>query len=183
MRVLRLRGCVHLEAATGKPALRQLIALELNAEQRRAVEAPFEQCFAILGAPGTGKSTVLAQRIARVRALHPHGDPLVLESPQSLEVYAGELLGSLGVATTVVDDVEAERTFAQACSPLFALQWEELARHQLDPEVPGLRSPQWFLESAFRLIRRLRDAAVEPARYQHHAPGPGRLRKGLPRPP
>jgi superfamily I DNA/RNA helicase len=165
MRVLRLRGCVHLEAATGKPALRQLIALELDAEQRRAVEAPFEECFAILGAPGTGKSTALAQRIARVRALHRNGDPLVLESPRSLEVYAAELLGSLGVATTLVDDVEAARIFAQACSPLFALQWEELARHQLDPEVPGLRSPQWFGESAFRLIRRLRDAAVEPAEF------------------
>jgi superfamily I DNA/RNA helicase len=50
-------------------------------------------------------------------------------------------------------------------SPLFELRWPEFAQEQLDPEVPGLRSPQRFLQSAFRLIRRLGDASVDPALF------------------
>ncbi len=65
----------------------------------------------------------------------------------------------------LIDDVEAELLFAEACEPLFSLTWEEFAGKQLDPEVPGLRSPARFLESAFRLIRRLRDADVEPSLF------------------
>ena len=63
-----------------------------------------------------------------------------------------------GTPVTLVDDVEAEAVFASACAPFFALEWDELVAEQLDPEVPGLRSPGRFLSSAFRLIRRLRDA-------------------------
>ena len=70
-----------------------------------------------------------------------------------------------GAAVSLVDDVEAEFLFAHACAPLFALQWEEFARNQLDPEVPGLRSPERFMQAAFRLIRGLRDAGVDPARF------------------
>jgi superfamily I DNA/RNA helicase len=146
-----------------------LIALELTGEQRRAVEAPFEECLAILGPASSGKSTALAERVARLRSLHPKADPLLFDSQRSIDEYAAALLGSHGAGTVLVDDVEAELLFAQACSPLFALEWEEFARNQLDPEVPELRSPQWFLESAFRLIRRLRDAAVEPAEFLSRA--------------
>lgn len=142
-----------------------MIALDLTNEQRRAVDAPFEECFAILGPASSGKSTALAERIARARALNPQADPLVLESQESIDAYAAASLGSPGVATKLIDDVEAELLFAQACSSLFAMEWDEFARNQLDPEVPGLRSPKWFLESAFRLIRRLRDAAVEPSEF------------------
>ncbi len=146
-----------------------MIALELTGEQRRAVEAPFDECLAILGPASSGKSTALAERIARLRSLHPQAEPLVFGSQRSIDEYAAVLLGSLGAGTALVDDVEAELLFAQACSPLFAMEWEEFARNQLDPEVPGLRSPKWFLESAFRLIRRLRDAAVEPAQFLSYA--------------
>ena len=55
--------------------------------------------------------------------------------------------------------------FTRACIPLFELRWPEFAQEQLDPEVPGLRSPQRFLQSAFRLIRRLGDASVDPALF------------------
>ena len=65
----------YATACANKPppeaaAFRKLIALELTAEQRAAVEAPLDGCFAILGAAGTGKSTALARaRCARARAL------------------------------------------------------------------------------------------------------------------
>jgi superfamily I DNA/RNA helicase len=146
-----------------------LIALELTAEQRSAVDAPYDECFAILGASGTGKSTALAERIARVRELHPGAEPLAIDSQRGLDTYAAALLASQRVELTLVDDVEAELLFAEVCAPLFSLQWQEFAQNQLDPEVPGLRSPERFLQSAFRLIRRLRDADVEPALFLSRA--------------
>ena len=39
----------------------------------------------------------------------------------------------------------------------------------LDPEVPALRTPERFLRSAFRLIRRLRDADVSPMLFLSRA--------------
>jgi superfamily I DNA/RNA helicase len=137
-----------------------LIALELTDEQRRAVEAPYDGCFAIFGAAGTGKSTALHDRAARARARTPQVEPLIVRSPRDLDDYAVRLLNANGVPATLVDDVEASLIFAESAAPLFSLQWEEFAQQQLDPEVPGLRSPERFLQSAFRLIRRLRDAAV-----------------------
>jgi hypothetical protein len=136
--------------------------LRLTAEQQSAVDASYEGCFAISGAAGSGKSTALAERIERARALHPDARALVLPSPRRLDEYAGELLRECGVAVTLVDDVEGELLFESACGSLFALEWEEFARDQLDPEVPGLARPERFLESAFRLIRRLREADVDP---------------------
>ena len=140
-----------------------MISSELTAEQHGAIDAPFEECFAILGGPATGKSAALAQRLARVRELYPNAQPLVIGSPRSLDDYAAELLRSRGLSVTIVDDIEAELIFLRACSPLFELRWPEFAKNQLDPEVPGLRSPERFMQSAFRLIRRLRDADVDPA--------------------
>jgi DNA helicase II / ATP-dependent DNA helicase PcrA len=146
-----------------------LIALDLTPEQRIAVEAPLDECFAILGAPGTGKSTALAERVAHARRLHPAAQPLLADSQRGIDEYAASVLRAHGVDVTLVDDVEAELLFAQTCSPLFNLQWEEFAANQLDPEVPGLRSPERFLQSSFRLIRRLRDGDVEPALFLSRA--------------
>lgn len=142
-----------------------MIVLELSAGQRAAVEAPYEQCFAIVGRSATGKSTALAERIARARALLPGADPLALRSPRELETYAFALLHSRDMTVAPVDDIEAELLFAEACAPFFDLRWDEFGRDQLDPEVPGLRSPERFLASAFRLIRRLRDGGIEPAEF------------------
>ncbi|MBV8066407.1 MAG: ATP-dependent helicase [Candidatus Eremiobacteraeota bacterium] len=139
-----------------------MIVAELTEEQRAAVEAPYDESLAILGSIGSGKSTALAQRLARIRARHPEADPLRFDSDHGVDEFAVTTLRSRGMAVTVVDDVEAELLFERACSSLFALEWDEFAAAQLDPEVPGLRSPRRFLASAFRLIRRLRDADVGP---------------------
>jgi superfamily I DNA/RNA helicase len=142
-----------------------LIALELTDEQRAAVEAPYDGCLAILGAAGTGKSTVLAERANRARSLYPQAEPFYLRAHRGLDELSVALLRATGREITLVDDVEAELLFARACTPLFDLQWAEFADAQLDPEVPGLRSPQRFLAAAFRLIRRLGDANVDPALF------------------
>jgi superfamily I DNA/RNA helicase len=160
---------VRRQAALRSAALRQLILLELTAEQRGAIDAPYDECFAILGAAGTGKSTALAERIARLRALEPQADPLLADRERSIDDYAAEFLRARALPVALVDDVEAEILFANACEPLFALEWDEFARNQLDPEVPGLRSPHRFLQSAFRLIRRLRDSGIGPALFLSRA--------------
>jgi superfamily I DNA/RNA helicase len=139
-----------------------LIVAELTAEQRAAVEAPYEESLAILGSIGSGKTTALAERLSRIRTLHPDAEPLRFDYGHGIGDFALTILRSRGAVVTVVDDVEAELLFERACSSLFALEWEEFAAAQLDPEVPGLRSPRRFLASAFRLIRRLRDADVGP---------------------
>jgi len=142
-----------------------LIVLELAPEQRRAVEAPFDACVAIVGPSGSGKSTSLAQRLERCRESHPGAQPLLFLHNAAFAAFAFELLRARGRNATLVDDVDAELLFARACESLFAMQWETIAQQQLDPEVPGLRSPERFLSSAFRLIRRLRDAAIAPQTF------------------
>ncbi len=129
------------------------------------IETSIAQCVAIVGAPASGKTTALLERLERARAEFPDADPLYVDATQGLDAYAASLLAAEGVEVTLVDDVDAELQFATACAPLFALEWPEFAENQLDPEVPGLRSPERFLASAFRLIRRLRDAGVAPAEF------------------
>lgn len=146
-----------------------MIALELSAEQRDAVEATFDGCLAITGPPASGKSTALSLREARARKLQPAADPLIIDESHSLESYALALLHDGGVTASLIDDAEAELLFRDACAPLFELEWSDFAENQLDPEVTGLRSPRRFFESAFRLIRRLRDAGIEPATFLQHA--------------
>jgi superfamily I DNA/RNA helicase len=140
-------------------------AFELTAEQRAAVEAPFDTCFAIRGAPGTGKTTALMERLALARQRDPSVDPLVVTTREGFAPLAMWILELAGVEARLVDDAEAESVFAEACAPLFAVEWDEFARSAIDPEVPGLRSPDRFLESAFRLVRKLRDALISPSDF------------------
>jgi superfamily I DNA/RNA helicase len=169
MHVLQLRHGLRAPSSERSVALRKLIALDLSGEQRDAVEAPFDCCVAIVGPPASGKSTALAQRLARARELYPAAEPLIIDATHPLEAYALALLRERGIAASLVDDAEAELLFRDACAPLFELEWSDFAENQIDPEVPGLRSPQRFFESAFRLIRRLRDAGIEPAAFLQRA--------------
>ncbi|MFY9720656.1 MAG: hypothetical protein WAK16_13540, partial [Candidatus Cybelea sp.] len=146
-----------------------MIALELTSEQRTAAEAAFDRCVAILGEAGSGKSTALGERMRRARGLHQDAEPLFFGSHEALDEFAVGLLRERGREINLIDDVEAEQLFTQACTPLFEMEWEELGRAQLDPEVPGLRSPERFLQSAFRLIRRLRDADIGPSLFLSRA--------------
>lgn len=142
-----------------------MIVIDLDDEQRIAVDAPFDRALAILGPPGTGKTYALNARVARARREFPTVEPLVLNAERSLDAFAFDILNACGVPVRRIDDVEASLLFERACEPLFGLDWEEFAAEQLDPEVPGLRSPERFVESAFRLIRKLRDAGMPPADF------------------
>jgi superfamily I DNA/RNA helicase len=137
-------------------------ALDLTAAQQRAVDAPFDGCIAILGAAGTGKTTALRARAARAKAIAPDAEPLFFSADRWFDEYALHVLRQSDTPARLIDDVDAEMRFATACAPLFALDWEEFVSEEVDPEVPGLRSPDRFLDSAFRLIRKLRDARITP---------------------
>jgi superfamily I DNA/RNA helicase len=137
-----------------------MIAVDLDDEQRIAVDAPFDACVAIRGAAGTGKTHALERRIERARQEFAPGAPLTADD--GLGPFAFETLRSFGLPVRRIDDVEASLLFERVCEPLFDLEWAEFAAEQLDPEVPGLRSPERFAESAFRLIRKLRDARISP---------------------
>lgn len=135
-----------------------------NDAQRRAIELPFGGCVVITGAAGTGKSTTLNMRLDRLRREEPHAAVLSLQHPSELAQTAFELLAHHGTMLTPIDDVEAELLFASSAQPLFALEWD-VFEAELDPEVPALRSPERFLEAAFRLFRKLRDAAIGPSEF------------------
>lgn len=141
----------------------------LDPAQQRAVEASFEDALAIVGAAATGKTTALCARIERARAF---GGAFVAgvkaPAPPQIHALALEVLHEAGEAVRLVDDVEAEALFEAAAAPLLAME-SELLDLQIDPEVPGLRSPQRFLDSAFRLARRLSDALISPDAFLERA--------------
>ncbi|MBV8638961.1 MAG: ATP-dependent helicase [Candidatus Eremiobacteraeota bacterium] len=134
-------------------------------EQREAVDAPFLASLAITGAPGTGKTSALRARVERFTREHDGETYLHVEHPNDLVMLAEHVLQVAGNPVSIIDDVEAEWVFARCAQPLFQLEWDELIAGTIDPEVPGLRSPERFLVSAFRLIRKLRDAAISPKEF------------------
>lgn len=134
-------------------------------EQREAVDAPFQTSLAITGAPGTGKTTALRARVERFTREHSAETYLHVSHPDDLVTLAEHVLELAGKPVNLVDDVEAEWVFARCAQPLFQLEWDELIAGTIDPEVPGLRSPERFLVAAFRLIRKLRDAAISPKEF------------------
>ena len=72
------------------------------------------------------------------------------------------LRAGLALDFDVIDDVDAEEIFERAAAPLFALEWTEFLSAEIDPEIPGLRAPERFAAAALRLIRKLRDAQIDP---------------------
>ena len=141
----------------------------------------------ITGAAGTGKTFELR---SRARAALEQGPVLLLAAGRpSLHILADGLQNSGAHAHTIadfalallsefdaqgepveiIDDIDAANIFERAAEPLLALEWAELIDNRIDPEVPGLRAPQRFLEAAFRLIKKLRAAGITPAQFLEFA--------------
>lgn len=139
-----------------------VIAVTLDSAQQRSVEIPFEESVTITGASATGKSTALRARIERARS-SGYSDAFVagIDEASSLRLHrlAFELLFEAGIELRPIDDVEADAIFEEAAAPLLAME-PEFLELEIDPEVHGLRSPERFLESAFRLERRLSESAI-----------------------
>jgi superfamily I DNA/RNA helicase len=138
-----------------------MMTVELTAAQRRAIDHDFGAALLIAGPSRSGKTTALAARIERYRS--ERGEAFVRAShPAQLVALATATFEEAGHPVQIVDEVVARRAFHSCAEPLLDLTWDELERKQIDPEVAALRSPERFIESVYRLIRKLRDAAIDP---------------------
>ncbi|MDP9017085.1 MAG: ATP-dependent helicase [Candidatus Eremiobacteraeota bacterium] len=158
----------------------------LDEQQSAAAAATVPGLLTVTGPAGSGKTTAL---FARAQSLYAAqnifvGAPRIASCQRlrqefaaspGVEIMTVEHLGFLVLETALqlaglpsidlIDDVDASIVFARAADPLFLMKWAEFIEAQIDPEVPGLRSPQRFLEAAFRLISKLRDAQMAPATF------------------
>ena len=62
--------------------------------------------------------------------------------------------------------MRAATLFHAVGADLFSLDWTELLGAEIDPEITGLRAPEFFADAAFRLIRRLRGALISPEEFR-----------------
>ena len=134
----------------------------------------------ITGAAGSGKTTEL---VRRALAAAEHGPVLVTSVSETALSALRELvqhpnarvleLHALALESLPpseeIDDVRAAMLFAQAAQPLLTLEWREIMEAEVDPEVPGLRAPERFLDAAFRLFCKLRDARIPPEQFLESA--------------
>lgn len=158
----------------------------LDDQQLEAADAPHDGLLVVSGPSGSGKTTSL---LARAQRLRSEGRTFLIAAPRiaschrlrerapaatpiaTIEQLAFRILKSIEKTTELelIDDVDAAIVFERAAEPLFAMEWAEFIEAQIDPEVPGLRAPQRFLEAAFRLITKLRDAQISPAAFLERA--------------
>jgi superfamily I DNA/RNA helicase len=133
-------------------------------------------CTFIIGGAGTGKSTELARRAlqaaqeASVLVTSVSSASLIalrdrVSHPNVRVCELHELALECLPHAEQIDDVRAAKLFDEAAQPLLTLEWREIIEAQVDPEVPGLRAPERFLDSAFRLFCKLRDARISPEQF------------------
>lgn len=147
-----------------------MIATALDTAQQRAVDASLEDALAIVGGPATGRTTALLARLDRARASGVQRPLVAVDERASsvLHALASALLADAGTPVRIVDDVEGGMLFAEAAAPLLAME-SDLIELDIDPEVPGLRSPERFLRAAYRLERRLVEALFTPDAFLERA--------------
>ena len=167
-------------------------ANELGAAQRRGVAHPIAGgSLALRGPAGAGKTYALLQRaIALAAEVAP--ERILVTAPTDFGVARLQReLAHLGAPANVVatsfgatafaflreaqphfgsletiDDVRASMHFERAGAELFDLAWTELVAGEIDPEIPGLKTPERFAAAAFRLVRKLRGSLVSPEAFK-----------------
>ncbi len=140
------------------------MTVDLRSEQREAIDTGFETSLEIAGASRSGKTTALRARARRYEdeCGRPH---LFADHPCELAALARATLDAANTPVRIVDEMEARRAFARCAQPLLDLTWPELQKGSIDPEVAALRMPQRFLEAAYRMMRKLRDANIDPQTF------------------
>jgi len=140
------------------------MTVEFTVEQRAVIDAAFAESLEIAGASRTGKTTALRARAARYE--NEHGREYFFAAhPRELVTLARAVLEAAGASIRIADAMEARRTFAAGAAQLFDLAWPEFKNGTIDPEVAALRGPQWFLDAAYRLVRKLREGGIEPQTF------------------
>ena len=141
-----------------------MITVDLRSEQREAIDAGFETSLEIAGASRSGKTTALRARARRYEDECGQSH-LFANHPCGLVALARATLDAAKTPVRIVDEMEARRAFARCAQPLLDLTWPELQKGAIDPEVAALRMPQRFLEAAYRMTRKLRDANIDPQTF------------------
>jgi superfamily I DNA/RNA helicase len=162
-----------------------------DARQIAAIEAAGDACVAIVGPPGSGKTTALVGRTARFARAIPDGSGtrVLALAPSdagvarlqretlpdaALRTSFGDLAFDIiederaragGRAVERSDDVRASQRFKRAGAELFALEWTAFAE-EVDPEITGMRAPERFSAAAFRLFRKLRASLISSAEFR-----------------
>jgi superfamily I DNA/RNA helicase len=154
-------------------------------------EEPRGAALALVGPAGTGKTTELLRRavatardsravlllapsdtgVARLRAALPaQGMPTSLACDSFGSVAFSLLCAARAraglAAPDLIDDVRASLHFEAIGARLFALEWTQFVNDEIDPEITGLRAPERFSASAFRLIRKFRSSLVSAADFK-----------------
>ena len=120
----------------------------------------FESALLIQGPNRSGKSSALRERFARFGEV-----AFFATQPDQLATLAEMALRASGRSVRIVDEIAARRIFDRVLEPLFDLTWSELERRHIDPEIAALRSPERFADAAYRLLRKLRDAAIDASTF------------------
>ena len=141
-----------------------MMTMEFTAEQRAAIDAAFEGSLEIAGASRSGKTTALRARAERYNEQNGPGY-FFAAHPCELVTLARTVLEVAGTGVRIADAMEARRAFAAGAAQLFDLEWPEFKSGAIDPEVAALRGPQWFLDAAYRLVRKLRDGGISPQTF------------------
>jgi superfamily I DNA/RNA helicase len=131
----------------------------------------------ITGPAGCGKTSELIRRACAAADRHPvlvtscsHASLNVLRKRITHAAVTVRHLHELALdivsQAELIDDVRAAQLFEDAAQPLLNLSWTEFMEAEVDPEVPGLRAPKRFLDAAFRLFSKLRDAGILPEAFR-----------------
>jgi superfamily I DNA/RNA helicase len=158
----------------------------LSPAQQQAIASPHDAALvSIEGEAGSGKTYTLMQRAIGIATSLPEDRSVLLSSPnadtlaelRSLCVaendsrFSFRLLGDLAFTVVereahLIDDLQATRIFERAAEGLLSLEWEAFTRADIDPEVAGLRTPERFVAAAYRLIRKLCMAHINPEEFE-----------------
>jgi superfamily I DNA/RNA helicase len=141
-----------------------MMTTAFTVEQQAAIESNFGNSLLISGVSGTGKTAALEGRVERYERA-TGASYLFARHPRELIALAEATFEVCGRGARIADEIEARRAFERCAQPLLDLAWPEIESGELDPEVAALRAPARFLESAFRLIRKLRDGAIDPQTF------------------
>ncbi|HEY0798946.1 MAG TPA: 3'-5' exonuclease, partial [Candidatus Baltobacteraceae bacterium] len=118
--------------------------------------------FVLLTAPSESKRAPLVQSLGGVSARSRFATPLIGDVAFAVVVQAAD-----GTARPeLIDDVRAAHLFERAGAELFSLEWSEFVSAEIDPEIAGLRTPERFAAAAYRLIRKLRSAQIDPREFE-----------------
>ncbi|MGD0052088.1 MAG: UvrD-helicase domain-containing protein [Vulcanimicrobiaceae bacterium] len=158
-RALALPAEHGLIVVTGPPASGKTEALVRRFGALLAVDASLAEGTIVTAARADG-AQALGARIAATSGIAVEAATLDVLALRLLRAHPLET--GLALDLELIGPLEATEIFERAAAPLFSAAWSDWLGTEIDPEIAGLRTPDRFADAALRLIRKLRDAGVDP---------------------